>query len=376
MLDLKHQLDDYRNDAIHAFNRVMESQQFILGEEVALFEDELQKYLGDPDLHCVGVSSGSDALLMALMDFGVGPGCEVVTTPFTFFATAEAIARLDARPVFADINPQSFNLDDQSACEAVTPNTTAIIPVHLFGQLGAQTELYKTGVPVVEDGAQAIGAKHGAVGLGKLGDYATLSFFPSKNLGGFGDGGAVLCHSPRRASRLRALRTHGSVGGNYLHERIGGNFRLDALQAAILSEKLRHLKKWTGWRQFNANVYDVAFEESGLLEEGFLETPWRHDWANHVFNQYVIRVTGGRRDGLKDYLASLGIETRIYYPTPLHLQPCFRYLGYARGDFPHAELACDQVLALPVAPHVQTNDVHEIVNAIKAFFFAGARVPR
>ncbi len=365
ILDLKAQLGTYREAALAAIERVVDSQRFILGPEVSGFEAALAASLDVP--HAIGVSSGTDALLVALMALEVGPGDEVVTTPFSFFATAGVVARLGAKPVFVDIDPATFNLTEAPVRGALTANTKAIIPVHLFGQACDLGELYDAAErpPIIEDGAQAIGAKLRGRGVGQLGEFATLSFFPSKNLGAFGDAGATLSRDAELASKVRILRVHGGQP-KYYHHVVGGNFRLDAIQAAVLSVKLPFLDGWAHARRRNAGRYDVALEEAGLVARGLVTPPTRLADAHHIFNQYVIRVPD--RDALRAHLSDRGIGTMVYYPGPLHLQPCFAGLGHGPGDFPEAERACLEVLALPVFPELPEGAVERVVAGIAEFY--------
>lgn len=365
LLDLQAQLRCYRDEALKAIERVVDSQAFIMGPEVAAFEGELAAWCELP--HAIGVSSGTDALLVALMALNVGPGDEVVTTPFSFFATVGVISRLGARPVFADIDPETFNLTEAGVRAAITPRTKAIIPVHLFGQVCELGSLYaeKERPAILEDAAQALGARKDGQHIGHFGEMAAVSFFPSKNLGGFGDGGAVLCRDAELAERLRVLRVHGSKP-KYYHHVVGGNFRLDAIQAAVLRVKLPHLAGWTEGRQRNARIYDELFLGSGLPERGLVRTPVVQAGHDHVFNQYVVRAEN--RDGLQKHLSERGIGTMVYYPGALHLQPCFRDLGHGPGDFPLAEQACREVLALPVYPELTTDQMQSVVMAIADFY--------
>lgn len=344
--------DELLKEAIlGAIARVVESGQFILGPEVESFEAELAACLGARGT--VGVSSGTDALLVALQALGVGPGDEVVTTPFSFFATAGAIARLGARPVFADIDPSSFNLDPRAAAGACGSRTRAIVTVHLFGR---PAEIPAVATPIVEDAAQAIGAAplRGRVGC--------LSFFPSKNLGALGDAGAVYTDDDELADRVRLLRTHGARP-KYVHHLIGGNFRIDALQAAVLRVKLPHLRAWTEARRANAARYrDLFATTPGIPPE--LRLP--ADAPGHIYNQFVIRAP--RRDALREHLTRAGIGTEVYYPVPFHLQPCFRHLGYAEGAFPEAETACQEVLALPIHPGLSADAQAQVVAEIARFY--------
>ncbi|MEZ4463509.1 MAG: DegT/DnrJ/EryC1/StrS family aminotransferase [bacterium] len=363
LLDLQGELALYRAAALAAMERVVDSQVFIMGPEVAAFERELGAYADLPP--AVGVSSGTDALLVALMALGIGPGDEVLTSPFTFFATAGAVARLGAKPVFADIDPGTFNLTEAGVRGGLTAATRAVIPVHLFGQLcDLGSFVGEAGRPaIIEDAAQALGATLRGQMTGHFGEMSTLSFFPSKNLGGFGDGGAVLVADADLRERLSVLRLHGSKP-KYFHHFVGGNFRLDALQAAVLRVKLPLLDELAARRQANADRYDALFAEAGLIERGLVVPPVRLADAGHVFNQYVIRSAD--RDGLARALAEAGIETAIYYPRPLHLQPCFADLGHGPGDFPEAERACAEVLALPVHPLLTPAEQVRVVAAIRA----------
>ena len=364
-LDLHAQFATYRDEAMAAIARVVHSQHFIMGPEVTAFEAELAAYMGVG--HAVGVSSGTDALLAALMALGVGPGDEVVTTPYSFFATAGVVARLGARPVFVDVDPDTFNLTEGPVRAALTPRTKAIIPVHLFGQIADLGGLYDDPdrPPIIEDAAQALGATLRGRKTGQLGEYVCTSFFPAKNLGAFGDAGGVACRDAERAEQLRVIRVHGSKP-KYLHHVIGGNFRLDALQAAVLRVKLPYLDGWAAGRVANAARYDAAFAASGLVERERVKPPVVLPGAGHVFNQYVIQVPD--RDGLKAHLDARGIGTAVYYPLPLHLQPCFTGLGHTRGDFPVAEAACERVLALPVYPELPEGSVEAVVDAIAAYY--------
>ena len=345
MLDVVAQHGPLIDRLIEKAADVIRSGRYILGPEVAAFEHEVAEYIGVE--HAIGVSSGTDALTVALMALGIGPGDEVITTPFTFFATAGCIARMGAVPVFVDIRPDTFSLDVERVAAAVTDRTRAILPVHLFGQacdmegllgIAARNELL-----IIEDAAQAIGTKSPLGPVGTLGAYGCFSFFPSKNLGGFGDGGLVTTESSALADKARVLRAHGS-NPKYYHSVIGGNFRIDALQAALLRVKLPNLEAWTARRRENALRYDAAFSASGL-DESLLRPPPRR-FEGHVYNQYVIRTS--RRDELKAHLQAKQIATAIYYPVPLHRQKCFAHLGYGEGSLPVAEKASREVLALPI----------------------------
>ena len=353
------------NDAIRA---VVEDQRFILGPTVERFEEEVRDALGVA--HAIGCASGTDALLLSLRALDIGPGDEVVTTPFTFFATAGAIHNVGARPVFADIEPQTFNLDVGQANEAVTERTRAIMPVHLFGQMAPMADFRALadarGIGLIEDAAQAIGARQtladgSTITTGSLGDTCGFSFFPSKNLGGFGDGGMIVTNDGAIAERLLRLRVHGGRQ-MYHHEEVGYNSRLDAIQAAVLSVKLPHLEGWSEARRSNARYYDEAL--AGI--DG-ITTPVIAKGNVSIYNQYTIRVHGGRRDELRAALHADGVGSGIYYPVPMHLQECFSYLGYSEGDFPESELACREVLSLPIFPELTGEQRERVVTAVRAF---------
>ncbi|PKN40443.1 MAG: transcriptional regulator [Deltaproteobacteria bacterium HGW-Deltaproteobacteria-18] len=361
LLDLKAQYELIKEEIDTAVAAVFASQQFINGPQVGELEKAVAEYSGCA--HGVGVSSGSDALLIALMAEEIGPGDEVITTPYTFFATAGAIARVGARPVFVDIEDSTFNIDPNLIEQAVTARTKAIMPVHLFGQMADMDPIMEIAdrheLIVIEDAAQAIGAEYKGCKAGSLGHYGTFSFFPSKNLSGAGDGGLVICQDANRAERLKILRNHGSKP-KYFHEFIGGNFRLDTIQAAVVLAKLRHLDAWTAARQEHAQMYRRLFETSGLLERGLALPVEIMD--RHIYNQFVIRYQD--RDGLKQHLAGHGVDTEIYYPLPLHLQECFAYLGHQAGDFPHAEQAASKSLALPIDPLLSEAEIEYVVSTI------------
>jgi dTDP-4-amino-4,6-dideoxygalactose transaminase len=345
MLDTAAQNGPLIDRLIEKAAEVIRSGNYILGPEVAAFEREVADYIGVE--HAVGVSSGTDALMVALMALGIGPGDEVITTPFTFFATAGCIARVGATPVFVDIRPDTFNIDVEQVAAAVTERTRAILPVHLFGQAcdmeGLSAIATKHDVPIIEDAAQAIGARSPLGPVGSLGAYGCFSFFPSKNLGGFGDGGLVTTRDPELADEARVMRAHGS-NPKYYHAVIGGNFRIDALQAGLLRVKLPELATWTTRRQENAARYDAAFSSCGLHESLLRAPPRRIE--GHIYNQYVIRTS--RRDELQAHLQTKEIATAIYYPVPLHRQECFAHLGYREGSLPVSEKASREVLALPI----------------------------
>jgi dTDP-4-amino-4,6-dideoxygalactose transaminase/acetyltransferase-like isoleucine patch superfamily enzyme len=346
-----------------AFERVMQSGHFIMGPEVEALESELREMFGFK--HALTVSSGTDALLLALMALGIGPGDEVVTSAFSFFATAGCVARVGARPVFVDIDPGTFNLDPLKLEAAITPRTKAILPVHLFGQAADMTAISGVaaarGLPVIEDAAQSLGASWAGQQVGRFGAFGCFSFFPSKNLGGFGDGGLLTTESDDLAERARLLRTHGAKP-KYFHKLIGGNFRLDALQAALLRVKLPQLAGYTAARRRNAVRYDEAFAE--VSRAGKLRTP--PGSPGHVYNQYVVRST--RRDGLREALAAAEVGSEVYYPRGLHLQECFGELGYRAGSMPETERAALEVLAIPVFPELGEAQRAHVVSAVRAYF--------
>jgi len=378
LLDLKAQYATIKADLDSAVAKVMESQLFILGPQVRECEEAVAQY--SSCAHGIGVSSGTDALLICLMAEGIGPGDEVITTPYTFFATAGSVARVGARPVFVDIDPVSYNLDVAQIEAKITPKTRAIIPVHLYGQMADMDAVMqvarKHGLVVIEDAAQAIGAEHKNRRAGSIGHYGCFSFFPSKNLGGAGDGGMVVTQDLDRAERLIRLRGHGA-SPKYYHKIIGGNFRLDTLQAAVVSVKLRHLDAWTTARQRNAERYNRLLAETGLpiadtaaraiqgSRQPCLFLP-KVVAGRHIFNQYVIRT--GRRDQLRASLQERDIGTEIYYPVPLHLQECFAGLGYQAGAFPESERAAKETLALPVYPELSEDQARHVVKGIADFF--------
>lgn len=368
LLDLVPQYKALKSEFMKVMEEVCDSQRFILGDKVVEFEKAAAAYCQTND--SIGVTSGSDALIIALMEANIGAGDEVITSTFTFFATAGAIARVGATPVFCDIDPVTFNIDPASAAAKVTARTRAIIPVHLFGQaadMGRIMELAKKhNLIVIEDACQAIGAEYEGKRVGSIGDFGCFSFFPSKNLGCFGDGGLVSVQCPERAARLRMLRNHGQ-GGTYVHNMVGGNFRLDALQAAVLSIKLPHLDSWSEARQKNAAEYEKLFAAAGL--NGKIVTPKAAAYANrHIYNQYSILVKDGKRDELKAFLQSKGIGCAVYYPLCLHLQECFKNLGGKAGDCPVAEQISGEILALPIYPESTTEMREYVVSAIKEFF--------
>ncbi|MGE0824674.1 MAG: DegT/DnrJ/EryC1/StrS family aminotransferase [Candidatus Binatia bacterium] len=369
LLDLKAQYATICEEIREAIDRVCQSQHFILGPEVAALEEEIAAFCGAR--FAVGVSSGTDALLISLMAAGVSAGDEVITTPYTFFATAGAIARLGARPVFVDIDPCTFNIDSTAVTAKVTSRTKAIIPVHLFGYCANLDPLLDIArfrnIVVIEDAAQAIGAwdEQGRQ-AGTMGSMGGFSFFPSKNLGAFGDGGMVITNDERIAETLRLLRIHGGKP-KYYHRIVGGNFRLDALQAAVLRVKLRHLPTWTATRRHNAEQYRKLFINAGLSE--IVQLP--ADVPGHIYNQFVIRLP--ERNRVQMYLKEQDVETEIYYPLPLHMQECFSALGYRLGDFPYAEAAARETLALPIYPELRAVQQQYVVRTLKEFYSRGVR---
>ncbi|MBW2107500.1 MAG: DegT/DnrJ/EryC1/StrS family aminotransferase [Deltaproteobacteria bacterium] len=365
LLDLKAQYRTIKEEIIRATLEVYEEQRFILGPKVEALEAAMATYCQSE--WAVGVSSGTDALLIALMAAGIGPGDEVITTPYTFFATVGSIVRLGAVPVFSDIDPNTYNLAPETLEDRVTSKTKAILPVHLYGQCCDMAPVLELagarGLFVIEDAAQAIGAEYRGKRAGSMGDFGCFSFFPSKNLGGCGDGGVVTTNRKAFNEQLRILRVHGSHP-KYYHEVVGGNFRLDALQAAVVLVKLRFLEHWTQARQNNARMYRMLFEAAGL--DGLVTLP-AETLGRHVYNQFVIKVPD-RRDALKAYLQEQGIGTEIYYPVPMHLQPCFKDLNGKKGDFPEAEDAASRTLALPVYPELTDDQQAYVVEKIRAFY--------
>jgi dTDP-4-amino-4,6-dideoxygalactose transaminase len=365
-LNLKAQYDTIRDEIEPVVHEILESQLFVLGPEVAKLEAEVAEYCGASS--GIGCASGSDALLLPLLALEIGPGDEVVTTPYTFFATAGSIWRTGAKPVFVDIEPDTYNMDPGRLEAAISPRTRAIIPVHLYGQtadMGPIRDIaQRHGLAVIEDAAQAIGAAWNGFRAGTLGDVAAFSFYPSKNLGGFGDGGMVTTSNPLLARRLARLRVHG-MEPKYHHHEVGFNSRLDALQAAVLRVKLRHLDAWTAMRRTVADRYRNLFASHGLLE--LIGLPAERPGNFHVYNQFVIRVPATLRDPLREYLTARKIGTEIYYPIPLHLQACFASLGYRPGDFPRSETAAAQTLALPVYPELSDAEQHYVVGSIYRF---------
>jgi dTDP-4-amino-4,6-dideoxygalactose transaminase len=365
LLDLQAQYAPLRSEILDAITRVCDTQRFINGPEIDGLERELEAHL--EVRHAVGVSSGTDALLAALMAIGIGPGDEVITSTYSFFATAGCIVRLGARPVLVDIDPATFNIDVASALAAITPRTRAIIPVHLFGQAAELMPLVtagaQRGIAVIEDAAQAIGARYQNRAVGGIGALGCFSFFPSKNLGAFGDAGVVTTNDATLANKLRLLRNHG-MEPRYHHVVVGANLRLDALQAAVLRVKLPHLNTWTTRRQQNAARYREMFAEALLGD--LVRLPVEASDRTHIYNQFVVRVP--QRDRLKSHLDAAAIGTEVYYPVPFHLQQCFASLGYKRGDFPHAEAAATDSLALPIFPELTEAQQRAVVRTIASFY--------
>jgi dTDP-4-amino-4,6-dideoxygalactose transaminase len=364
LLDLKAQHAAIRDEVVAALMEVVDQQAFILGDPVAQLECSVAGL--SQVKYAVGCANGTDAILLALRALGVGHGDEVVTTPFTFFATGGAIHNVGARPVFVDIDPRSFNIAPDAITPAITPRTRAVIAVDLFGQMAPIEEVSAAaqGLPVIEDAAQSIGASRRIGGrtvmAGEAAAIGTYSFFPSKNLGGYGDGGMMVTQDEALFEALMKLRTHGSRR-TYYHEIVGYNSRLDALQAAVLRAKLPHLAAWSEARRRNAAYYDAAFAD---LPE--LATPWIDPANTSIYNQYTVRVP--RREALQAHLKERGIGSNVYYPLPLHLQPCFAYLGYREGQCPEAEKASREVLSLPVYPELTTSQLDEVIAAVRAFF--------
>jgi dTDP-4-amino-4,6-dideoxygalactose transaminase len=358
LLDLKAQYAQIRDEVRRVVDEVMDSQYFILGPQVQAFEGEIAAYVGAE--HAIGCASGTDAILLALMALGLGPGDEVITTPFTFFATGGCISRLCAKPVYVDIEEDTFNIDPAQIRAAITEKTKAIIPVHLFGQCADMDAIAGVAgeVPVIEDAAQALSAEYKGKKSGTLGTVACFSFFPSKNLGGFGDGGIVTTDDEALGEKVRMLRVHGAKQ-KYYHDMIGLNSRLDALQAAILRVKLPYLDGWSDGRAANARRYAQLFEGSNVV------TPVAKPYARHVYNQYTIRVQD--RDGLQARLKERDIGCAIYYPVPLHLQQCYADLGYKEGDLPVAEKAAKEVISIPVYPELTDDMMQYVADTIREF---------
>jgi dTDP-4-amino-4,6-dideoxygalactose transaminase len=373
LLDLHAQYRPLRDQILAAITRVADSQRFIMGPEIEALERELAALLGIE--HAIAVSSGTDALLLALMALDLKAGDEVITPTYSFFATAGCVARLGAIPVLVDIDPVTFNIDPAAMARAMTPRTKAIMPVHLFGLSADMDPIAeaagRAGVPIVEDAAQAIGSTYKSRPVGGIGALGCFSFFPSKNLGAFGDAGLVTTNDAALAKRARLLRTHG-MEPKYYHHLVGGNFRMDALQAAILRVKAPHLASWTAARRRNADRYRGLFRQAGI--ESVVTLPVEPADRVHIYNQFVIRTPD--RDGLKRHLDERGIGNEIYYPVPFHLQPCFADLGYKRGDFPVAERAAAESLAIPIYGELTGDQQEQVVGAIAEFVQAGTGAAR
>jgi dTDP-4-amino-4,6-dideoxygalactose transaminase len=379
LLDLKAQYLAIKPEVDKAIAGVMESQHFILGPAVTACEAACAKYSNVA--HGIGVSSGTDAILVCLMAENIGPGDEVITVPYTFFATVGCISRVGATPVFVDIDPVTYNMNPALIEAKITPRTKAIMPVHLYGQMADMDAIMaiakKHNLVVIEDAAQAIGSEYKGRRAGSIGDYGCFSFFPSKNLGGVGDGGMVVTNDPGRAAKLTLLRAHGSKP-KYYHKLVGGNFRLDAIQGAVVSAKLPYLDQWTAGRQANAARYDQLFAESGIRVAFSSDAPAVKAAAElvlpkvvasrHIFNQYVIRTTD--REGLRKALEAAGVSTEIYYPVPMHLQECFAPLGYKAGQLPESERAADETLALPIYPELTEAQARYVVDMVRDFLVA------
>jgi dTDP-4-amino-4,6-dideoxygalactose transaminase len=361
ILDLKVQYAAIKDEITRAINKVCESQAFALGPAVAEFEKNVAEYCNIK--HAIGVSSGTDALLVSLMALGIKPGDEVITTPFSFFATAGCIVRVCARPVFVDVDPDSYNIDPALIEEKITEKTRAIIPVHLFGQLARMEDVteiaQRHNLAVIEDAAQAIGASRSGTLAGNFGDCGCFSFYPTKNLGGFGDGGLVTTNSDSLADDIRTLRDHGQKP-RYFYKVIGGNFRLDGIQGAVLNVKLKYLDEWNDKRRQNAALYDSLFAGSTV------GTPEIDSGNVSIYHQYTITVPG--RDELQKYLAANDIGSAVFYPKPLHLQDCFKELGYKQGDMPVAERLCNEVLSLPVYPELSRQEIEYVAGTVLKFY--------
>jgi dTDP-4-amino-4,6-dideoxygalactose transaminase len=372
LLDLKAQHEPIKKELLLAIEEVLDANNFILGEHVRALEEKIAHYCGTD--YGVGVSSGTDALQAALMALDVKAGDEVITTPMSFFATAGAIVRVGGRPVFVDIDPLTYNMDPTLIGQAVTSRTRAIIPVHLYGQCAEMDQILdiagRNRLPVIEDAAQAIGAEYrDGRRAGSMGTVGCFSFFPSKNLGGLGDGGMVVTSDPALAEQIKVLRVQGAKP-KYYHRVVGGNFRLDTVHAAALNVKLNYLDRWTALRQEHADCYDKLFRATGLEQSVGLRLPHAvyKGWTKHyhVYNQFVVSVPN--RDRLRDYLKSKGVGTEVYYPVPLHLQQCLKDLGYQAGDFPEAERACREVMALPIYPELIEVQQEYVVQAVREFY--------
>jgi len=361
LLDLKAEYATYKKEALQAITEVCESQLFCLGPAVVEFEKKISAYCGSK--YAIGISSGSDALLVSLMALDIKPGDEIITTPFTFFATAGAIARLGGKPVFVDVDAESYNIDPVGIEEKITEKTKAIIPVHLFGQVAQMKPIIKIAkrhkLAIIEDSAQAIGAIQDGTICGNFGDCGCFSFYPTKNLGGFGDGGLVISNNEKLTDKIKFLRNHGQ-NPQYFYKLIGGNFRLDGIQGAVLTVKLKYLDGWSEKRRQNAALYDE------ILADSPVKTPKTDPNNISIYHQYTI--TTPERDQLQKFLADNEISSAIFYPKPLHLQECFSNLGYKQGDFPVAERLCDEVLSLPIYPELTTEQIEYVAQTILKFY--------
>ena len=368
MLDLHAQYATIKPELDEAVQRVIESQHFINGPEVPQLEEQIARY--SQAKHCIGVTSGSDALLIALMALDIGAGDEVITTPYTFFATVGAIVRLGAKPVFVDIDPATYNIDVTSIEAKITPRTKCISPGHLFGQCADMDPILalakKHQLTVIEDAAQAIGSEYKGRRAGSMGDVGCFSFFPSKNLGCFGDGGAVTTNNSALAERINLLRNHGAKP-KYFHKVVGGNFRLDTIQAAVLLVKLKYLDSWSARRQSHASFYEQELAKCDWLRGAV--TPPKVAMSRHIFNQYVLRVTD--REGLREHLKQQQVGNEIYYPQPMHLQECFADLGYRKGDFLESEKAALNTVAIPIYPELTLAQRQHVVHALSSYYEAG-----
>jgi len=362
LLDLKAQYQSIREEVQTAVNRVLESGQYIMGPEVKAFEKEVAEYCGVK--HAIGVANGTDALLLALDAKGIGPGDEVITTPFTFFATSEVVSRLGAKPVFVDIDPQTYNIDVGQIREKINAKTKAIIPVHIFGQPANIDEIMSIAEEhqlfVLEDAAQAMGAEYQGKKIGSWGHAATFSFFPTKNLGGFGDGGMIVTNDDALAEKIRILRVHGSYPKKYYHNSLGYNSRLDELQAAVLRVKLRYLNTWNDQRREKAKLYNERLQDLPI------QTPFEAPLRKHIYHLYIVQAA--ERDELMQYLRDHQVSTGIYYPLPLHLQEVYRNLEYEEGSLPHAEKAAKRAFALPLYPELTEAQIDQVVQLIAQFY--------
>ena len=372
-IDLVAQYQEIRAEVRDAVDTVLEKQQFILGEEVELLEQEVAAYCDSR--FAIGCASGTDALVLSLLGLGVGPGDNVVTSPFTFFATAGAIHRVGATPKFVDIDPDTYNLAPAQVEEAIDENTRAIMPVHIFGQCAEMESLWRISasrnIPIIEDACQAIGAEYRGRRAGVLGRVGCFSFFPTKNLGGAGDGGIITTDDPELAERLKRLRVHGDVGG-YNHVEVGFNSRLDAIQAAVLRVKLRYLDQWTEARRRNASVYGELIRDQQLLSA--IAPPVIAPDQRHVYNQYTVRVRGGMRDDVLAYMRGEGVGCAVYYPISLHVQECFRHLGYCEEDFPNSTQASAEVLSLPIFSELTEAQLERVVDVLADAVSASAHL--